>query len=71
MVEFIVNLFGVWVDLVANRVPLMGELGGYLPLRPLTSRHRCDMPVRWLLLLFARLINRQVVEFRGFCRRSP
>ena len=25
----------------------MGELCGCLPLRPLTSRHRCDMPVRW------------------------
>ena len=31
----------------ANRTPLVGGLCGYLPLRPLTSRHRCDMPVRW------------------------
>ena len=25
----------------------MGELFGCLPLRPLPSRHRCDMPVQW------------------------
>ena len=25
----------------------MGELCVFLPLRPLLSRHRCDMPVRW------------------------
>ena len=31
----------------ANRTSLLGELCGCLPLRPLTSRHRCEMPVRW------------------------
>ena len=31
----------------ANRTPLLDELCGCLPLRPLASRHRCDMPVPW------------------------
>ena len=31
----------------ANRTTMLGELCGCLPLRPLTSRHRCDMPFRW------------------------
>ena len=31
----------------------MGELCGYLPLMPLTSRHRCDLPVRWSHLSMA------------------
>ena len=44
MGEFIGNNLGV---LSANRMPLLGELCGCLPLRPLTSRHICDMPVRW------------------------
>ena len=30
-----------------NRTPLMDDLCGCLPLRPLTNRYRCDMPVRW------------------------
>ena len=29
----------------ANRTPLLCELCGFLPLRPFTNRHRCDMPV--------------------------
>ena len=44
--EFIGNLLGVEVGRVGEPDALFGELCGCLPLRPLTSRHRCDMPVR-------------------------
>ena len=26
---------------------MLGELCGCFPLRPITSRHRCNLPVRW------------------------
>ena len=44
MGEFIGERLGV---LSANRTPLMGELCVCLTHRPLTSRHRCDLPVGW------------------------
>ena len=50
MDEFIGNHLGVCVALVYIRTPLFGELCGCLPHRPLTSRHKCDMPVRWSYL---------------------
>ena len=31
----------------AQLTPLMGELCRFLPLRPLLSRHRCDISVQW------------------------
>ena len=47
MSEFIGNLLGSRQVLSANRTPLLGELGGSMPPRPLTRRHISDMPVRW------------------------
>ena len=41
MVEFIGNHLGVMVGLVVGRVVR------FFTLRPLTCRHRCEMPVRW------------------------
>ena len=40
-------------DFSVNRMPLMGELCRFLPLRPFSSSHRCDMPVRWSHLSMA------------------
>ena len=34
----------------ASRTTMLGELCGFLPLRPFTSRHGYDMHVRWLHL---------------------
>ena len=47
MGEFIGDHFGSRYVLSANQTPLFGELCGCLPRRPLTSRHRCDLPVPW------------------------
>ena len=62
----------------------MGELCGFLPLRYPTSRHKCDMPVRWLHLsaanchlvrlsstisYFICLFRSLSVEMAGYSRR--
>ena len=46
-VNLLAIILGSRQVLSANRTPLLGELCSSLLLRPLTSRHRCDMPVRW------------------------
>ena len=45
--EFIGNHLGVLVDLVGEPDALVGRVVRFFQLRPITSRHRCDMPVRW------------------------
>ena len=53
----------------ANRTSLLGELFGFLPLRPLSSRHGCDMPVRWSHLLTAdcHLVDISATTIFGIC----
>ena len=47
MGEFIGIL--LWV-LSAKRISVLGDLCVFLPLRPITCRYICNMPVRWLHL---------------------
>ena len=51
--EFIGNLLRVLVGLVGEPDAIVGRVVQFFLLRSLTSRHRCNMPVRWSHLLTA------------------
>ena len=48
---------------------MVGVLCGCLSIRPLTSRHRCDMPVRWSYLSTADFHLVRLSSTTSFCER--